>query len=374
MTMKSKGPVVLKHAVDDSFKTKPLPAPTGVFPYHLDLSEIVSKVVEHPDYLCFHLVGDTGTVKNSPFRYFVAAEMNRQIQEASFDREKPSFLLHLGDIVYNYGEASAYPDQFFGPYEQYEAPIFALSGNHDADINPEAPIPYQSLDAFMQVFCAVESKEIPFSGGSFRKSMLQPNVYWTLHTPLATILCLYGNATKFGSIGEEQRNWFIAELSAFKAAKEHKALIVCVHQAPYSADTNHGSSVFMIQFLETAYEEVGIRPDLVVSGHVHNYQRFYRSYEEEKGVTYVVAGAGGYADLHGIAEKGNPLVLDSLPVLRKCLLEHYCDDQFGFLKLLIERNGERLCIIGKYYAFAETAVNGREQVKEVDRFCIALNP
>ena len=43
------------------------------------------------------------------------------------------------------------------------------------------------------------------------------------------------------------------------------AIIDCLHHAPYSADTNHGSSLAMIDFLQHAYSQAGVTPDLVCS-------------------------------------------------------------------------------------------------------------
>ena len=43
----------------------------------------------------------------------------------------PSFFFHLGDVVYNFGEAQYYYDQFYEPFRAYDRPIFAIPGNHD---------------------------------------------------------------------------------------------------------------------------------------------------------------------------------------------------------------------------------------------------
>ncbi len=52
---------------------------------------------------------------------------------------KPAFLFHLGDVVYDFGEAQYYYDQFYEPYRNYPAPIFAIPGNHDGFIVPNTP-------------------------------------------------------------------------------------------------------------------------------------------------------------------------------------------------------------------------------------------
>jgi predicted phosphodiesterase len=62
------------------------------------------------------------------------------------------FFCHLGDIVYLYGERAHYRAQFFEPYAGYGAPIMAIAGNHDGDVEPGSGVP--SLDAFAGQFCA----------------------------------------------------------------------------------------------------------------------------------------------------------------------------------------------------------------------------
>ena len=47
----------------------------------------------------------------------------------------PSFFYHLGDVVYFTGARSSYYDQFYDPYLHYAAPIFAIPGNHDGDLD-----------------------------------------------------------------------------------------------------------------------------------------------------------------------------------------------------------------------------------------------
>ena len=48
--------------------------------------------------------------------------------------------------------------------------------------------------------------------------MTQPNVFWTLNTPLVTIIGMYSNCPEGGQVGETQKQWFISELKALEAA------------------------------------------------------------------------------------------------------------------------------------------------------------
>jgi DNA repair exonuclease SbcCD nuclease subunit len=345
----------------------PLPPPQTQTPYRLNIEDTLGSIKE--DELTFHLVGDTGSFKDLDAQQRIAGEIIKNAHQ-----DKPTdFLYHLGDVVYHHGEESEYAQQFFEPYEKYPGPIFAIAGNHDADINPYTEVPYKSLDAFMQVFCNSEKKPIPFSNGSTRKSMNQPYVYWTLETPLATIIGLYGNVAKFGLIDAEQREWFIEELRNAGQEQEKKAILIAVHQSPFSADTNHGSSLYMIDFLESAYHEAGVIPDMVFSGHVHNYQRFHKTYDNGKMVPYIVAGAGGYAILHAIAQIDDPQVSENHEYFDSVKLDNFCDDKHGFMKINLKQSAHGLKVKGEYFVISKIEGNEELETGLFDSFEFSLD-
>jgi predicted phosphodiesterase len=341
-----KRPVFKLLAIDDQEKFKPLPAATGEYPFHLNIVRLVTDLPA--EQMIFHMAGDTGSLRSPEFQQLVAAEMGRQYDEAAA-ADKPSFFFHLGDVVYNFGQAAEYYDQFFYPYQNYPAPIFAISGNHDADVDPMDPQKPASLKAFLKVFCNTDRNPVDFAGDTGFKSNIQPNIYWTLQTPLADFICLYSNVPKFGTITTEQKEWFINELKTSALSGNEKALIVCIHHSAYSADTNHGSSIHMQAFLNEAFEIAGVKPDAVFSGHVHDYQRFNKTYPDGKVVPFIVAGAGGYADLHRIADPGDPEFPDGSKLLDDVILQNYCDDAHGFLKIKLKKENEGLFLTGEYY-------------------------
>ena len=340
-------PVFKTAALDDQEKFQPLPRPTGEFPFHLDILDVLPALPAHK--MVFHIAGDTGGLVSPVFKHRIANEMISQCNTDIPAEDKPQFFFHLGDVVYNYGQAEEYYPQFFEPYRHYPNPIFAIPGNHDADIDPFDENEPQSLDAFIKVFCDTVSRPIPFSGDSNRKSNIQPNVYYTLKTPLANIIALYSNVPRFGTITPVQKAWFINELKSAETERSGKALIVCLHHSAYSADTNHGSSLHMQHFLNAAFDEAGVWPDVVFSGHVHNYQRFSKQYPNGKTLPFIIAGAGGYADLHKIAPPGDPAFPDQSKLLDDVLLEKYCDITHGFLKITIEKTVADFTLKGDYY-------------------------
>jgi len=362
-------PVFKIGAHDDQEKFQPLPLPTDLYPYHLDLKTVLPNLPENK--MVFHMAGDTGGLVSPVFKHQVANQMIGQFAQARLPEDSPQFFFHLGDVVYNFGQADEYYPQFFEPYAHYPAPIFAIAGNHDADLNPSDPKHPNSLDAFIKVFCDTQSQPIAFAGDSGRNSNTQPNVYWTLNTPLADIIALYSNVPRFGTITAVQKKWFVEELKIAAVNKGEKALIICLHHVPYSADTNHGSSTHMQQFINSAFEEANVFPDIVFSGHVHNYQRFSKHYDNGKNLPFIVAGAGGFADLHKIAQPRDPEFPDTSKLLDNVHLLSYCDRTHGFLKITIEKTEERFALDGAYYTIPPIGDNS-SPATVYDRFTVKI--
>lgn len=343
-------PIFLKGHQSAIGKHVPLPKPVGEYPYRLNINDILpEKSAAFGEMMSFHLLGDTGSARHSTFQSIVSKTMGEQLNDKAGDGLAPSFLYHVGDIVYNHGEEREYPAQFFTPYSHYAAPIFAIPGNHDGDINP-AVAPYESLSAFTKYFCAPKG-ELNSSADANRR-MCQPHCFWTLETPLARFIGVYSNVSKYGSIDTEQEDWFVEELKYAAQFKDQQAIFVTIHHAPFTADTNHGSSQVIIDFLHRAFEKSGVRPDAVFSGHVHNYQRFVAEYDNGSKIPFIISGAGGYADLHRLAKTNDifvePVTLPDVQVDLKA----FSESSFGFLQMSIVKTSDQLWLNGKYYAFS----------------------
>lgn len=317
---------------------QPLPSPTGAAPFRLNLADIVPHAVQAAEKvggMAFHMVGDTGGVKDPKPQLLVAQGLEHDAGVAG-QFGKPAFFFHLGDVIYFDGQAQEYVPQFYEPYAHYPLPILAIPGNHDADVFDDGtrtnPLP--SLATFVRNFCApkpgVRSVD---AGESPRTAMIQPNVYWTLESPFATIIGLYTNVPEGGVVEPDQADWFASELAA---APKDRLLIVALHHPLYSLDTEHSGSKAMATLLKTAIARSKRRPDAVFTAHVHNYQRFTVADTDGKGVTpFFVAGQGGYHNLHKVAKVNNqPLVTPyAVPEQPGVTLEGYYDDRFGFLRL-----------------------------------------
>jgi hypothetical protein len=175
--------------------------------------------------------------------------------------------------------------------------------------------------------------------------MDQPNVYWTLTDPLFTIVGLYTNVPEGGVVAQDQIDWLVGEL---RAAPAGAALLLTLHHPPYSCDADHGGSAAMGQMLDGAFAAAGRTPDIVLTGHVHDYQRFTRTIGAAQ-VPYIVAGAGGYHNLHAMAlDPSGSALAAPFRVAPDCMLDAFCADQWGFLRLTISAGK----IAGGYVAVA----------------------
>ena len=301
--------------------------------------------------LIFHTMGDTGGVNTTTYQQHVADYLEADFVEPETDANpNPSFLYHLGDVVYYDGEIENYYWEFYEPYLHYPGPIMAIPGNHDGDIDPIDPNnkPSDSLKGFVRNFCAQAVVHLPEADDAPRDAMTQPNVFWTLTTPLATIIGLYTNVPEGGVLGQNQLQWLQQELAG--AAKD-QALILALHHPLYSAYGHHPGSAHLKSVVEEAAKAAKRTPDLILSGHVHDYQRFNGNINGNTVPTLVV-GAGGYNQkLHTLDKKlfqpsGCPYRMSDGPET----LESFNDQQHGYLVVDITPKK----IVGSYIAVDET--------------------
>ena len=148
------------------------------------------KAITQSKQIVFHAVGDTGNTRSVLPQNAVTDKLLTDFQEAN-SAQVPSFLIHLGDVVYSFGEAQYYYDQFYEPYRDYPRPIIAIAGNHDGMVAPGSTTP--TLQAFLANFCSIAPAATPEAGGLDRTAMIQPGVYYTFEAPFVRILALYSN-------------------------------------------------------------------------------------------------------------------------------------------------------------------------------------
>lgn len=295
----------------------PVPKP-AIDPPRLNLADIVGDAIvqtlQAAKQISFHAVGDTGATKVGHLadEESVANMIAADVQAGGAGA--PAFLFHLGDVVYNFGEAKYYYDQFYDVYRGYDRPIFAVPGNHDGVVygdtsTSKAP---PSLEAFLRNFCASKPGPSQDAGGLVRSVMTQPGVYFTLDAPMVSIIGLYSNVLEGPGvissqggrypISDAQLEFLQAELARLKPSRMagERAVIIALHHPPLSVDAKHRGSSGASNDIDKACQSVGLWPDAVLSGHAHLYQRFTRRVANHE-IPYIVSGSGGYnakANMH----------------------------------------------------------------------------
>jgi hypothetical protein len=316
----------------------------------------------------------------------------------SDDANRPTFIFHLGDVVYSFGEAQYYYDQFYEPFRNYPAPIFAIPGNHDSFVVPGTPAAQEPLKIFHRNFCADAPVITSEAGSLHRTAMTQPGFYFTLDAPFVRIIGLFSNALEDpGLISSQGGHWhgvpdfqldfLTAQLKRIKRENYQGAVLLATHHPPFSyapppnmgSGGNHSSSSAMLREIDKICDREGVYPHAFLAAHAHNYQRYTRIVEfagKERDVPFIVCGDGG----HNV----NPLVrgkkgqgphephmgsnvnyLEFQPALKtkELLLEKYDDINYGYLRIHVDKKELK---IGFHQVGAGTLAQSRFDMVTVD--------
>ena len=326
----------------------------------------ISKAIEKAGQIVFHMLGDTGNTRSARDENSVTDKLASDFDEQD-PREVPSFCYNLGDVIYSFGEAEYYYDQFYDPYRDYPAPIFAIAGNHDGMVAPNSSTP--TLQAFLANFCAYNQPfhRTPEAGNLSRTAGRQPGVYFTLEAPFVRILGIYSNTLedpgvistqsasnqKYPALTDIQLDYLTAALQRVKKEKYVGALLIAVHHPPFVAITaadrtvgRHSGSPLMLADLDQVCSAAGVWPHAVFSGHAHNYQRFTR-YFDKRETPFIICGNGGHAHVR-LTKKGTAaLRAPSEEDLHsngsdRVVFENYDDTDFGYLRVISDETQLRI--------------------------------
>ncbi len=303
-----------------------VPEPDSNTNLHYNLNQIISKaqgnLINSTGIMAFHCIGDTGNDHSHnhnggpTMRLAVANMMETQLKSGFGQANTPSFCYHVGDLIYPGSDKALYESEFYKPYSGYGNAIVAIPGNHDS-VAPDG------LEAFALNFMQPTLNLVKGE----RPAMNLPWYYWVLDTPVATII---GLATISDSISTQQQNWFYNEI---KNADTNKALIVMVHYPPYCFDGADNRNT------RACINGASRMPDLVISGHSHNYQHI----ETPQGYTMIVNGAGGVSS-GGIHRNSNG---------HGAKLIYGNDTDFGALTVIVDNKNKK--ITGNYYGAISTS-------------------
>ncbi len=351
--------------------------------------------------IVFHSAGDTGASNAGKYGNEVrVADQVTSDCRTSDEANRPAFFFHLGDVVYDFGESKYYYDQFYEPYRNYPAPVFAIPGNHDSFVIPNTPATATPLTIFKRNFCAQQPEITQEAASLHRTAMTQPGVYFALDAPFVRIIGLFSNALedpgvisseggKWQGVPDVQLDFLTAQLGRIKKEKYAGAVILAMHHPPFSyapppksgtSGGNHGGSPNMLREIDTICKAQGVYPHAVLSGHAHNYQRFARTVRfgtKDFEVPFIICGDGGHNVNKMVKSgKGQPAQEPHFGVdvsymeakqpavqAKKLVLKHYDDTNYGYLRITVDK--ERLQI-GFYQVGNASLAQARADVVTID--------
>jgi hypothetical protein len=256
---------------------------------------------DDPDNFSFMVIGDTG--EGDDPQYAVVPGFLKVSQDTRF-------AVLASDVVYPVGSADDYGTKFYRPYKDYQAPIYAIPGNHDW---------YEDLQAFMREFCeatpptsASASQAGPRRlSRAWLRSLLwhtpgtpdeqrlaearkmrsapaqqavQPGPYWAIDAGPVRIIGI--DTGLLGTVDAEQGRW-LREVSKGDLPK------ILITGTPLYVDAEHhpcpiegGGTV------DDIVRDPGHHYIAAIGGDIHNYQR-YPVRVDGRTIQYVVAGGGG---------------------------------------------------------------------------------
>ncbi len=335
----------------------------------------VVKGIQAAGQIVFHSVGDTGASNVHKYgnEISVADQLSNDFHAAPAGSSRAAFLYHLGDVVYDFGESRYYYDQYYEPFRNYPAPIFAIPGNHDSFVVPNTPAKDFPLTIFARNFCAPKPVITQEAASLHRTATTQPGVYFTLDAPFVRVIGLFSNALEDpGVISSEKGKWktvpdlqlafLTAQLQRIKTENYAGAVLLAAHHPPFSysppshsggAGGNHSSSTTMLREIDAICKAQGVYPHAVLSGHAHNYQRYTRKVNfggKNFTVPFIVCGDSGHNVNPLVQSRGgvtppDPAVgaqvnyLDPNPAVQAggLVIEKFDHTNYGYLRIAVNK-------------------------------------
>jgi Calcineurin-like phosphoesterase/Purple acid Phosphatase, N-terminal domain/IPT/TIG domain len=204
--------------------------------------------------------------------------------------EKPTMVVHTGDLVYMVGTYETYQRNYFNFYESMmgSVPFFPCPGNHDYDV--ANAFPYLAIHA-------VPNEGVPTADRGRYYSYDWGNVHFVsidAHQSLERAVNSNGPMLRWleNDLRSTRQFWRIAYF----------------HYPPFASgqNTNDIQSLWVRQYVVPILEKYGVQ--VVFSGHEHSYQRNYAIrkstiVDPSVGTNYITSGGGG-AFLYSVAEIG----------------------------------------------------------------------
>ncbi|GLY87332.1 metallophosphoesterase family protein [Actinoallomurus iriomotensis] len=252
---------------------------------------------DDPSSFSFMVLGDTG--EGDAPQYAVVPGFLKMSEDTRF-------AVIASDVIYPTGSVNEYGPKFFRPYKDYDAPIYAVPGNHDW---------YDGLGGFMRIFCG--APELPPEGRPRLLSRAwwrrlfwknpdvpdetllaeaeslrsrpeqragQPGPYWMMDAGPIRIIGI--DTGILGGIDREQGAWLR------KVSEGPKPKILITGKPLYVDGAHHPGPIEGGGTVDEIVQDPACNYVAAIGGDIHNYQH-YPVKVGDRTIEYVVSGGGG---------------------------------------------------------------------------------
>ncbi|MEV0592309.1 metallophosphoesterase family protein [Nonomuraea cavernae] len=215
--------------------------------------------------------------------------------------EGTSFAVIASDVIYPAGSPNEYGDKFYRPYKDYDAPIYAIPGNHDW---------YDGLGGFMRIFCDAPPLK-PKPGTGWLRGLLwrrpeavdeerlaearelrgrpsqqagQPGPYWVIESD--GLLVVGVDTGIRGEIDAVQTEWLR------RVSRDPRPKVLITGKPIYTRNDYKPSPLEGGGTIDDIVRDPEHRYVAAIGGDVHNYQR-YPVRVGDRVIQYIVSGGGG---------------------------------------------------------------------------------
>ncbi len=269
---------------------------TGTASSQHDKAPVADIQINDPKPYPFRFVayGDMRFAEHESYGKVIANAKARQQVIDQIANEAPAFLVVTGDFVFRgfHAEDWTYFDRAIKPVRDRGIQIFPAIGNHEV-----GPFPSQIYGgkALQEIEKKTEQDIASRGLDNYYKEF--PDIS---HKPWYSVR--YANCYFLvldSEIDDEQSNaaqeqWIRTQLDSIPSEVDY--IFVALHRPPYTALTDDVHKPRKMQIdLKTLLEDHQKNSRahiIVIAGHVHNYERY-----EGNGVTYIVSGGGGAAQV-----------------------------------------------------------------------------
>jgi hypothetical protein len=281
--------------------------------------------------------------------------------------EGVDFAFVASDVVYPAGDVNDYRRKFYFPYRNLRVPIYAIPGNHDWDDGGlfgfmfhfcgQEELPPAVLDAVPRALRPLWRTPVPVEPATRAcraewvaagLGVRQPGSYFALQTGPVTLVGL--DLGLCGRIDRGQAEW----LRAISVADERPKILVT--SKPIFGDGRYTpGSIEGGGTIDAVIRDPRAGYVAVVSGEIHNYQRYPVAVEGGRTIQYVVCGAGGAftQGTHTIARIAIPNPNPDLPPVLEEDVRLYPlrGDSLSFFSALYARRAEEARLFRRVLRF-----------------------